>query len=79
MSGQQQKHRKWECEEANVDSALCNEEGLLTNGKTISAAETCKSPKFNSMLTQSSPDYNLSFSVDLVTGKHSMVILTQLL
>ena len=75
--GQKQKHRKWSVKRQMLTVRFVMKKDS-TNGKTISAAETCKSPKFNSMLTQSSPDYNLSFSVDLMTGKYSMVILTQL-
>ena len=64
-----------EYEKENSDSELRNEERLLTHGKTISAVETCKSPKFSSLLILSFSDYNLAFSVCLMTGKYSMVIL----
>lgn len=64
-----------ECEKENADSALCNQERLLTHGKTIAAAETCTCPRFSSLLILSSSDYNLAFSVYLMTGKYSMFIL----
>ena len=73
--GQRQKHRAWNMKRKTVTSELRNEEKLLTHGNTISAAETCKSLKFSSLLILSSSDYNLAFSVHLMAGKYSMVML----